>query len=55
MATEGGKRLIKFGEQRLIRPNIGILERSLFRVLGIADPASALSTLSLPDARIRYY
>ena len=42
MATEGGKRLIKFGEQRLIRPNIGILERSLFRVLGIADPAHYL-------------
>lgn len=34
--------MAKFGEQRLIRPDIGVCERYLFRTIGIADPAHYL-------------
>lgn len=39
-----------FGEQRLVREDIGILQRAFFRSVGIADPAHFLHNLYLRRA-----
>lgn len=51
--SQGLSGMAKFGEQRLVRSDVGRLQRALFRVLGVADPAHYLHNLYLRRALAR--
>ena len=42
--------MARFGESRLVRPDLGIVEKTLFRVMGVLDPAHYLHHLGLRRA-----